>query len=46
MIKELGPVNVASIDEYIKTKERYEFMTNQRNDMEQARENCCASYPK
>lgn len=38
MIKELGPVNVASIDEYIKTKERYEFMTNQRNDMEQARE--------
>jgi len=37
-IKELGPVNVASIEEYIKTKERYEFMTNQRNDMEQARE--------
>jgi len=38
MIKELGPINVASIDEYIKTRERYEFMTNQRNDMEQARE--------
>jgi chromosome segregation protein len=37
-IKELGPVNVASIEEYVKTKERYEFMTAQRNDMEQARE--------
>jgi chromosome segregation protein len=37
-IKELGPVNVISIDEYVKTKERYDFMINQRNDMEQARE--------
>jgi chromosome segregation protein len=37
-IKELGPVNVASIEEYIKTKERYEFMSVQRNDMEQAEE--------
>ena len=37
-IKELGPVNVASIEEYVKTKERYEFMNSQRNDMEQARE--------
>ncbi len=37
-IKELGPVNVAAIDEYIKTKERYEFMSLQRNDMEQAAE--------
>jgi chromosome segregation protein len=37
-IKELGPVNVAAIDEYIKTKERYEFMSVQRNDMEQAKE--------
>ncbi len=37
-IKELGPVNVAAIDEYIKTKERYEFMSIQRNDMEQAAE--------
>lgn len=35
-IKELGPVNVASIEEYVKTKERYEFMSLQRNDMEQA----------
>lgn len=37
-IKELGPVNVAAIEEYIKTKERYEFMSVQRNDMEQAQE--------
>ena len=37
-IKGLGPVNVSSIEEYLKTKERYEFMTSQRNDMEQARE--------
>lgn len=37
-IKELGPVNVAAIDDYIKTKERFEFMTAQRNDMEQAEE--------
>jgi len=37
-IKDLGPVNVAAIDEYIKTKERYEFMSLQRNDMEQAAE--------
>ena len=37
-IKNLGAVNVASIEEYIKTKERYEFMNAQRNDMEQARE--------
>lgn len=37
-IKGLGPINVASIEEYIKTKERYEFMSEQRNDMEQAKE--------
>ena len=37
-IKELGPVNVAAIEDYIKTKERFEFMTAQRNDMEQAEE--------
>ncbi len=37
-IKDLGPVNVSSIEEYLKTKERCEFMTGQRNDMEQARE--------
>lgn len=37
-IKDLGPVNVAAIEEYVKTKERYEFMSTQRNDMEQAAE--------
>jgi chromosome segregation protein len=37
-IKELGPVNVGAIDEYIKTKERYEFMSTQRDDLEQAQE--------
>ena len=35
-IKELGPVNVAAIEDYIKTKERFEFMSVQKNDMEQA----------
>jgi chromosome segregation protein len=37
-IKELGPVNVSAIDDYIKTKERFEFMSVQKNDMEQAKE--------
>ena len=37
-IKELGAVNVTAIEEYIKTKERYEFMTAQKDDMEQAQE--------
>jgi len=34
----LGPVNVAAIEEYVKTKERYEFMSTQRDDMELAKE--------
>lgn len=37
-IKLLGPVNVSSIDDYIKTKERFEFMSAQKYDMEQAKE--------
>lgn len=37
-IRELGPVNVISIEEYVKTKERCDFMTKQRNDMELASE--------
>lgn len=37
-IKMLGPVNVSAIDEYIKTKERYEFMSVQKDDMEQAKD--------
>lgn len=37
-IKDLGPVNVGAIEDYIKTKERYEFMTAQKNDMEMAKQ--------
>jgi len=37
-IRELGPVNVSAIEEYVKTKERCEFMSVQRSDMEQAAE--------
>jgi len=36
-IKSLGAVNVNAIDEYIKARERHEFMINQRNDMEQSK---------
>ncbi len=37
-IKDLGPVNVQALEEYIKTKERFEFMTEQKTDMEKAQE--------
>ncbi len=37
-IKMLGPVNVSAIDDYIKTKERFEFMSVQKDDMEQAKD--------
>jgi len=37
-IKELGHVNIGAIEDYIKTRERYEFMVHQRDDMEQAKE--------
>ncbi|MDD4494309.1 MAG: chromosome segregation protein SMC [Eubacteriales bacterium] len=37
-IRELGPVNVAAIDDYVKTKERYLFMSEQKTDMENAEE--------
>lgn len=37
-IKSLGPVNVNAIEEYVKTRERHEFMAVQRDDMESARE--------
>jgi len=33
-IKVLGSINVDSIEEYKKTKERYDFMSEQRNDLE------------
>jgi chromosome segregation protein len=35
-IKDLGDVNVNAIDDYVKTKERYEFLTNQHHDMVKA----------
>ncbi|MGE5329920.1 MAG: chromosome segregation protein SMC [Deltaproteobacteria bacterium] len=37
-IKDLGIVNVSSIEEYTKTKERYEFLTHQRDDLLDAEE--------
>ena len=37
-IRELGPVNIAAIEDYVKTRERYEFMSAQRDDMQQAEE--------
>jgi chromosome segregation protein len=37
-INELGDVNIRAIEDYAKTKERYTFMSNQREDMEKARE--------
>ena len=35
-IKLLGSINVDSIEEYKQTKERYDFMTEQKNDLEQS----------
>jgi chromosome segregation protein len=37
-IRELGPVNVAAIEDYSKTKERYSFMKTQHDDLVQAEE--------
>lgn len=37
-IKGLGTVNVASIDEYKKVKERYEFLDRQKKDLEEAKD--------
>jgi chromosome segregation protein len=36
-MKELGDVNIASIEEYTKVGERYGFMQKQRDDIEEAR---------
>ena len=36
-IKDLGEVNISSIEEYQKTKERYDFITNQKNDLEETK---------
>ena len=38
-IKELGNVNVNAIEEYRETKERYEFLTAQRDDIKEAEDN-------
>lgn len=35
-INSLGSINVAAIEEYTKVKERYEFLTNQKADLEEA----------
>lgn len=35
-INSLGSINVAAIEEYVKVKERYEFLTNQKVDLEGA----------
>lgn len=37
-IRELGPVNVAAIEDFAKTKERYAFMKKQRDDLVRAEE--------
>ncbi len=37
-IKALGMVNLESIDEYEEVNERYTFLTNQKNDLDQAQE--------
>ncbi len=38
-IKGLGSVNVNSIEEYAQTKERYDFLTSQRDDIKKAEDN-------
>lgn len=37
-IKEMGPVNTGAIQEYERIKERWEFLTQQRTDLESARD--------
>ena len=36
-IKELGEVNISSIEEYKKTKQRYDFISNQKQDLEETK---------
>lgn len=38
-IRALGSVNIDSIEEYKNVKERYEFMTNQKADLEKSKDN-------
>ncbi|WP_107942276.1 chromosome segregation protein SMC [Metasolibacillus fluoroglycofenilyticus] len=37
-IEELGPVNIAAIEEYERVQERHSFLTEQRNDLVEAQE--------
>ncbi|WP_059104648.1 chromosome segregation protein SMC [Shouchella shacheensis] len=37
-IEELGTVNLGAIDEYERVRERHEFLNNQREDLQEARE--------
>jgi len=36
-LRELGPVNLLALEEYSKKKERYDFLTQQREDLNQAK---------
>lgn len=38
-IKSLGSVNLDSIEEYVSSKERYDFLTEQKNDLEKSKDN-------
>ncbi len=38
-IKALGSVNLDSIEEYVASKERYDFLTEQKNDLEKSKDN-------
>ena len=38
-IKNLGSVNVDAIEEYKQTKERYDFLTTQKSDLEKSQDN-------
>ena len=38
IIKDIGMVNLAAIEDYKKVSERYEFLTNQRNDLINAKD--------
>jgi len=37
-IREMGPVNISAIEDYSKTKERYNFMVKQRDDLVKSEE--------
>lgn len=37
-IKDMGPVNIGAVQEYDRIKERWDFLTAQREDLEQARD--------